>query len=289
MKIKLTIVLFLFTSLKICAAELFFCVDGPLRIRSNPNLTSSQVGSLNTFEIVPVLEKTGIVSVIDNLSDNWYKIKKEGIEGYVFGGYGIIIKDEYSIHSINDIAKLLPEKFTVNSETRSLYIYGNDNIPMVRLSYEIAYLNNSFYLSIYYRPRTDIDTEEIAKTMNLKIGNYNSTFGMGSSHSLLLDSKFSDEIITDSGDRGRYYFRSWGSSWTYDIAAFLFERQFNDNFNGLIISLNNIWTNKNDSRIMSITNQYIRDAKSNSVKESIIYQLFYEIIKRYHIILETER
>jgi hypothetical protein len=264
---------------------MFFCTDGPLRIRNNPNLTSAQIGSLNTFEMVPILEKDNSIITIDDLTDYWYKIKKDNIEGYVFGGYGIIIQNEYNIHSIDDIVKLLPDKIKVNVERRWLFTYGQ--FPMVCLSYELVYLDNIFHLSIYYRPSIAIDINEIARIMNLEIGNYNSTFGMGSSYTLLNNSELSEEITTINGDKGKYLFLDWGSDYTYDIAAFLFERKFNDDFNGLIISFTNLWTNQKDKRVIEIDNKYIRDAKSDSIKESILYQLFYEIVKRYRLVLEN--
>jgi uncharacterized protein (DUF4213/DUF364 family) len=73
-------------------------------------LTSLQIGLLNLFDKADIFERTEGIT-IDNISDYWYKVRtNEDIVGYVFGGYGIVLKKIYEIKTIDDFVKLIPEK-----------------------------------------------------------------------------------------------------------------------------------------------------------------------------------
>jgi hypothetical protein len=233
---------------------------------------------------VPIIEKNTEKVLIDGITDNWYKIKKNGTEGFVFGGYGMVINESYNIVSIDDIIKIFPEEIIVSNEYRYLFVYNN--VPMIRLSYTLTCMNKDILLRIYYRPKANININEISREFNLELSNANSTFGTGSSYDQLKTDGRSGDIILNNGEYGRFYFGNWGTEWSYDIAAFLFEKQFNKSFDGLLIIFHNLWTNNNDRRIMNINNNYIEMAKSEFVKESLYYHLFYEMIKHLDIKLD---
>ena len=265
--------------------DTFFCVDGPLRIRSEPNLTSMQLGSLDIFDKADILEKMENIT-IDNISDFWYKIRtSDDIEGYVFGGYGIVLKTKYEIKTIDDFVNMLPSLFQVEELGRYIFVYdANKGIPMVRINYGITFMDHVFNLWIFYRPASNINVNDITNKYNLEIINANNGFGRGDSYKILTDVNKSSEIITFHGNRGRYFFSHWGSSISYDIANFLFEIEFDDIFDGIIVSPLNLWLNNRDSvNILKIDNDFIEESKINRIKESILYQIFYELMLRVKI------
>jgi hypothetical protein len=71
--------------------DMFICIDGPLRIRSGPGLEYGAVGKLETGERGTITETSGHQDEIDGQTDYWYRIVFNDIEGYVFGGYGVVI------------------------------------------------------------------------------------------------------------------------------------------------------------------------------------------------------
>jgi len=287
MRYRAIIVLFLMVSLKLYSQETFLCIADSLRIRNEPTINSKQMGSLNLFDMANVIEKTENKTTIDGIEDYWYKIHFNSIDGYVFGGYGVIIKEKYEINSIDDFANLLPSNFKITRTSRLILNYNyHGGVPMIKLDYSITFMNHNFILDIFYRPNSQIDINDVSSRYNLEIRNANNGFGIGSSYTMLknTNSSYVSELTTIHGNQGRYFFLSWGSEYTYDIANFLFETNFDGIFNGIIISPLNLWLdNKDFETIGKINNRYIDEARTNRTKESILYQIFYEIILRLKI------
>jgi hypothetical protein len=98
-------------------------------------VNSKQIGSLNLFDIASVIERTELKTKIDGTEDFWYKITFNNIEGFVFGGYGIILLEKYEIKTIDDVITILPSKFQSKEWARHLFWHDSDKIPMVRLHY----------------------------------------------------------------------------------------------------------------------------------------------------------
>lgn len=285
MKKKILLVCLTFLVYNIYSHNTFFCIDGPLRIRSEPNLTSTQVGSLQLFDTADIIDKTPNKTTIDRLSDYWYKIKTADKEGYVFGGYGIELQERYIVKEIDDIIKAFPDKFIIENTGRHIFTANTQgNIPMVALDSYITLMGNSFSMRLYFRPSTQLDITLLAKDLNLTIGNYSNYFGRGDSYKILKDENGSDPFITNHGDKGRYFFSDWASDTTYDIANFLFETKFWVIFDGILVSSLNSWTNPRDRvNIPKISNEFIKEARTQRIKESIIFQILYEVMLRIDI------
>ena len=263
----------------------FFTVVDSLRIRAEPTIDSEQIGSLRLFDMADIIGKTENSSVVDGIDDFWYKVSFNGIEGYVFGGYGIILKAKYEIRTIDDFVNIFPQSFHVNKTARFIFTWDHNNdVPMVRLDYIITFMDHRFNFQIYLRTISGIDVNNVSAQYNLQIIEANNNFGIGDQYRLLAESNFSDPFITLHGNHGRYFFLHWGSSFSYDIASFLFEIEFDSIFDGILISPFNLWLDINDSEnIMSINNNFIREARINRTRESILYHILFETMLRLRI------
>jgi len=292
MKKHTFVIFFILFASKIYSFDTFFCIDGPLRIRNSPNLSSAQIGFLNLFDKATILEKIENKVTINNINDFWYKIDFNGLTGYVFGGYGIVLKDIYEIENIDDFLKLIPEKTSIYDSRRFLYTgeYGGKE-PIVELLYVLKFVSFYFNLTIYLRSKQALDIQKgglialtFANKYNLEIMQSSSSLGRADSSKLLKDIERSDEIVTKYGNKGRFFFSDWASGTSRDIGNFLFEMNFSNDFDGIVIEGVNMWTNPGDKNILNINNQYIIEARENRIKESIIYQILYETILRIKIV-----
>lgn len=276
---KNIILLFLiFLSNNVFSQETFFSIEDQIIIREEPNNNSKQIEVLNLFDMAIIIEK------IDFTENIWYKINFNKVEGYVLGNYGIILENEYEIKSIDDFAIVLSTIFQIEELNRYIFTWRqyNDNF-MVRLDYSVTFMNHQFVLCIYYRPKEYINEDDLSIKYNLEIINANNQFGRGDSYRLLNDNRISSEIITNFGNRGRYFFREWGSGTSYDIGNFLFETEFDNTFNGILITPMNLWLYGYNPIIRNINTNFIHEARVNRIKESIVYHIFYEIIIRLKI------
>ena len=287
----------------------FFCTVYSLRIRSEPTVDSIQIGSLRLFDMATIIEKTEIHSIIDGIGAYWYKISFNDIQGYIFGGFGIVLEEKYEIKSIDDFGIVLSSLFEMEELSRTI-VGGDQNNPMptVILFYDVTFMNHIFRVSIYYRTILGIDISDIGFEHNLvvrepaNIFGLSNHFGRGSSYRILTDLSHPSEvittpgimatrsrandIITNHGNYGRYFFASWGSELTYDIANFLFkvEENFDNIFSEILITAVNLWLNPTDfENIQKIDNTFIEVARSNRVMESLLFQIFNEIILRLKI------
>jgi hypothetical protein len=266
------------------AADTFFCIDGPLRIRNESDISSWQTGSLFLFDKVDIIGKTENKSTIDGISDYWYKIKTNDREGYVFGGYGVVLKEKHEIKKPDDFIKIFPDKFVIDGSGRAIYTSKSEGpVPIVRLSYWIQFMGHDFSLFAHFRLKDMVDAKKITAEYNLDISDARNSFGIGDSYKMLKNPRTSDAIKTKYGIQGRYFFQWWSSGISYDIANFVFELDFDNIFDGILVSVINIWTNEKDTEIGNINNQYIIEARKNRIKEYVIYQILYELIMRTEI------
>ena len=95
LKIKLVLFL-LFLQFNLYAVErfadiiepgIYYMLDYPVNIRSQPNINSSVIGRLELHSQIEVIENMGNPQVIDGILQNWYKIRHNSLEGYIWGGF----------------------------------------------------------------------------------------------------------------------------------------------------------------------------------------------------------
>jgi len=275
---------FIFLSYFTFSQDTFFCIENQIFIRSEPNENSQQIGILNLYDMANIIDKTENISIINDIENNWYRILFNNIEGYVFSGYGVVLKEQYTIKTIDDFANNLPSIFQIEKSYRHIFTWAqyNEN-SMVRLDYEIRFMEHQFLLWLYYRPNTQANINNMSITYNLEIRNANNGFGIGSSYDVLNNMNRSLEIMTNHGNQGRHFYGNWGSSFTYDIAAFLFETELDNNFDGIIINALNLWLINNRGTNPNINNNLIINTKNNRNKEAILFQIIYEIVLRLKI------
>lgn len=58
-----------------------------VRVRSEPATSGKELGKLAVGSVVTELERSSAQAEVGNLSDYWYRVKFEGKEGWVFGGF----------------------------------------------------------------------------------------------------------------------------------------------------------------------------------------------------------
>jgi len=277
---KIMVIFLIFSSYIIFAQDNFLCIEEQIVIRSEPNDESSQIGILNLYDMANILEKTENISIINGREEYWYKINFNNIEGYIFGGYGIILKEQYIIRSIDDFANSLPPLFYIR-ETRR-YLFVRDRNPVVTILYTITFIDHQFLFFLHYRLVSGFDKDYISQKYNLIIDSTGYSNYMGNDQ--LIDVNRSLEIITNHGNQGRYFFSAWGTGMSYDIATFLFETEIDNNFNAIRFQFFNLWLNRRDfGTIGRINANFINEAKRNRIKEAILFHIIYEIILRVKI------
>lgn len=286
--------------------SVFFCTVALLRIRSEPTVDSIQIGSLRLFDMATVIERTENRSTIDDIDAYWYKIRFNDIQGYIFGGFGIVFEEKYEVKSINDIGNILSSIFQVEKLNRRI-ILGDQNNPMptVLLSYGVTFMNHLFYVFIYYRASSEIDVNDVALKHNLEVRDpgiifgLSNRFGLGDSYRILTDLSYpaeimtpgmmtsslrANDIITNHGSHGRYFFSAWGSEFSYDIANFLFTAKLDNIFDRVLITSINLWLDNTDfENIMRIDSNFIEQAREKRIRESVLFQILHELILRLRI------
>ena len=65
----------------------YYILDYPINIRSQPNLGGEIIGKLNLHDRIEIIQPMNNIQSIEGIWANWYKIKFNGIIGYIFGGY----------------------------------------------------------------------------------------------------------------------------------------------------------------------------------------------------------
>ena len=267
------------------AMDSFFTTVESLRIRSEPSVNSMQVGSLKLFDMADIIARTENSSIVDGIDDFWYKITFNDIEGYVFGAYGVIIKAKYEAKTIDDFMQIFSSVFQIEEGRRYIFTgYQNTGVPVVMLANNIALMDHDIYLTIFFRLIPGIDVDSVAEQYDFEISDGSNNFGQGDAYKLLTDDAYSDKFITKYGNSGRYSFLFWGSGFSYDIANFLFESEFDNIFDGIIVSPLNLWLDNRDTEnIIKITNGFIEEAGTNKVRESVLFHIFFQIMLRVKI------
>ncbi len=65
----------------------YFILEHSVNIYSHPSLNSRITEQLKLNDEIYITERTDVVQEIDHVWGYWYKIKKDKMEGYIFGGY----------------------------------------------------------------------------------------------------------------------------------------------------------------------------------------------------------
>lgn len=90
-----------------------------LNLREQPSLSSKKIGCLMFGDDVVIIAISDKIDVIDNKKDRWYKIKKDGNNGWAFGAY--LISEKYKFIGTYQY------KDVNNEENHYIKIYVNDN------------------------------------------------------------------------------------------------------------------------------------------------------------------
>ncbi|QQO09633.1 SH3 domain-containing protein [Breznakiella homolactica] len=130
---------------------IYYMLDSPVNIRSQPNLKGTVVGKLGLHDEIEIIENIGNIQELKGVTQNWYKIKFNDITGYIWGGY-------ISASSI---------KSSLDKIDTDYYIYYRisfidpEGLPAVYLK-DIFIYNNNIRLTVpedndsYYRPWRDV-------------------------------------------------------------------------------------------------------------------------------------
>jgi len=97
MKVFLMFQLFLFSVFYIYAVDnisplniepgKYHILAYPINVRNQPNLNGRVIGQLQLHDEIEVIENMGNAQWIDDVFQNWYRIKFSNIEGYIWGGF----------------------------------------------------------------------------------------------------------------------------------------------------------------------------------------------------------
>ncbi|MDR1467950.1 MAG: SH3 domain-containing protein [Spirochaetaceae bacterium] len=261
--------------------DMFICVDGPLRIRKGPGLAYEAVGKLETGERAAVTGKSDLQDDIDGQTDYWYQIDFNDIEGYVFGGYGMVIPGRIVIKSIDDFAVKLPaEKINHNPDNR-LLVYAGSNWggqKNVKLVYGLKLLDKDQYYRLYveYRPKPSVEIEYLKNKYHLRLSDSNPNFGRGDEYKIHTEPEWAKDrrqVENKYEPEGTFFVDQWGSEMSRDIMSVLFEKDINSDFDAVLITLLDGYKGAMSDDLhagMIVSN------RDRLIPELIIYQLLYE-------------
>jgi hypothetical protein len=258
--------------------DTFLCVDGPLRIRKEPDLQSERIGVLNTYDTAQIILKNNNKTIIDNIEDYWYKIKIKDLEGYVFGGYGIELKEQYDVQEIDDIIKIFPDKFKIIKSSRNCY-QDKYNIAIF-FYYYIEFMNHEFLVKIFFEPADKEQINEICSKFNFEY-TYGVTDTGYSNFDFNYNMKECDAATSNHNSYYKYWFGLPGHPIGGSIALFLFAKNIEPFFRG--ISINVIWPYMNKNVPKDMNNEFVFKAKNNRQREVLLFIIFDELAKRMKI------
>ncbi len=260
--------------LSITSDKIFLVTDGPLNVRKESSTTSDILTQLQTFEVVEILEIEK-EDTISSIKGNWLKIKKEKKEGFIFSGYGLILNGKNYINKFDDFSKIFPENWIVDNTKN--YLFEDSGECVVRLDYLITTLQDHYInLKIYLKPKDMENTDSLIQKYNLEFKNSNPNFGMGDSYKRVIKS---EKFQTLTSDNILYFCDDWGSGVSYDIFAFLREKELLNDFEAIQFVYTNLWA-KNNEDVYLIDNDYIKECRENGNLDSINYQVITEIMQR---------
>ena len=281
----LCVLCFFFAVVNISAAEIFFCCDGPLRIRDRAGLKGEILGRLKTYEYALVEEVDPNILNIDGIPGSWVKVRRGDEVGWVYGGYGIILKESYPVNELSDLEKIFPSSWTV--EKLPCFLMSRNGRSQIILQYFLDTgkgfsIKHDVYIRI--KGRTP-DLEGLASQYGLElVRNATSqevSMGMGGEYQVFRDGGASVSILSNhSKERIAYFQSDWDSSATTDIAAYLVERNFKGPYNAILFCFYNLWPDARDPAILEIDNQFIDKARQRGELKSLNYQIILEIMKR---------
>lgn len=130
-----TLTLSLFTNLY--SLDNFYCSDGPVTIRKEQDLWSDNLGYIEPFETAQVLE-TGKEYKNGRIKGNWLKINHDGTEGWIYGGYGTILEEKYTVSKPEDFLKVFPDTWKIEETGRNLFVYDPVKIEQEKQEAELA-------------------------------------------------------------------------------------------------------------------------------------------------------
>jgi hypothetical protein len=255
--------------------DTFLCIDGPLRIRKEPNIQSERIGIMNTYEVALIIEKTNNLVQIDNISDYWYKIRKGTVDGYVFGGYGIEVKEQYEVRTIDDMVKVFPKEFNVFEFRRNCYERNGKYI--VLLHYGAEFLNHPFEIRIFFNPLKGINENDLVKRFNLHLL-WDSSIPWGNFPDGEGQERYND-AASKYGNGFKYWFLDVGSGISKDAANFLLNEKINDIFDGVLINMIDPYIYEND-KYVGINNESVFQEKTHGKKNVLIHIIVYELAQR---------
>jgi hypothetical protein len=260
--------------------ERFICVDGPLRIRTGPGLVHEAIGKLETGEWAAVTAKSDVQDNIDGQTDYWYQIDFNGTQGYVFGGYGIVIADKIVIKSIDDFAIKLPaQKINHHPDNRRLISWKRDDKQKtLQLVYGLKLLNNDRYYTLYVqcRPKPSVEIEYLKNKYHLELIDGNPNFGMGDEYNIHTKSEMAkDKRLVENKyePEGTFFVRQWGSGWSKDIMSVLFEKDINSDFDAVLITILDAYKGAMSDDLHA---DMIISNRDTLTPELMVYQLLYE-------------
>jgi hypothetical protein len=279
-------ILFVFlTALSLPASEIFFCSDGPLRIRDRAGLAGKIIGRLQTFEYALVEEVDPNILNIDGIPGSWVRIRRGDDAGWVYGGYGIILQESYPVNELGDLEKIYPSSWSV--EKLPSYLMSRNGQSQIILQYFLDTgkgfsIKHDIYISIKGR---EADLESLAMEHGLELVRNASarevSMGMGGEYQVFRERKGDVGVLPHLYDEKILYFQSdWDSSATTDIAAYLSEGRFKGPFKGIMFCYYNLWPDARDPSILDIDNIFIRKARERGERKSLYYQVILEIMKR---------
>jgi hypothetical protein len=264
---------------------IFICIDGPLRIRTGAGLAYEIIGNLETGERAAITAKSDYQDNIDGQRNYWYRIRRNNTQGYVFGGYGVVIADKIVIKSIDDFADKLPFKKT--DFVRSVGICQEQEYPItVRFYYTVKLFDKEYNMLIDCRPSPSVTGRYLIKKYDIGgISDNYTPLGAGESYKILSD--FAPGAMEKRHLENRYepkgvFFLAawkyiphmhWLDNYASDIMAVFFENDINAEFDEILITVFDAYRGAVPDGLhadMIISNSDIL------IPELMVYQLLYE-------------
>ncbi len=278
--------LYFFASLMVLSgSEIFFCCDGPLRIRARAGLEGEIIGRLKTFEYALVEDVDSDILNIDGIPGSWVKVRRGDEVGWVYGGYGIILKDRYPVREPGDLEKIFPSSWNV--EKLPSYLMSRNGKSQIVIQYFLDTGKNfSIKYDVYISIREKkIDLDSLASLYGLElVKNATSrevSMGMGNEYRVFMERGEGVDVLSNFNNENILYFQdSWDSSATTDIAAYLIQKNFEGPYDAVMFCYYNLWPDARDPFIQDIDNDFIASARERGDLKSLYYQIILEIMKR---------
>jgi hypothetical protein len=230
---------------------------------------------MNIYETALIIERINELVKIDNIPDYWYKIKHGTVEGYIFGGYGIVIKEQYEVRTIDDMVKIFPEKFNVYELRRECYEQKGKYI--VLLHYGAKFLNHRFDIKIFFNPLKGLNENDLVERFNLHL-QWDSFTSWGH----FPDDekpKYYNDAASKYGNGFKYLFLDDVNGITKDVANFLFNERIDNVFDGVFINMMDPYIYESDE-FVTIDNLTVFQKKDSRKRNVLVHIIVYELAQR---------